>query len=211
MRAQYRETRSYAGRQPTEIDLRAAARACRFRGVEFTTDFARLRCGINWWSFGENIEVHVALVGEATIVDVHSVCLSPTQLEDWGKNRKNVRRLFEALGQQLGESVASDVPACAKCGYLLVGIASETCPECGGKTDEIPPRSLFTQKLRSAAIAVVVLSTVEILILMALQAAKLIPVLHLFSGIGGMIWVLATNSVAMLGVLLLARVWKSNR
>lgn len=53
--------------------------------------------GINWRSWGENIEVDVLGVDGDALVQVKSRSAMPLTLEDWGKNADNVRRFLGAL------------------------------------------------------------------------------------------------------------------
>lgn len=211
MRAQHREIREYPERRATDVDLPAAAAACRFRTVEAGPQFARLRCGLNWWSFGEDIEVHASDVNDALLIDVRSSCAFPTQIEDWGKNRKNVRRLFETLETQIGTSESCATPICAKCGYLLAGIDANVCPECGTAVGQAPPRGPFSRKLRNASILLVSMTAVELLLVIALRELGVLPsILGQFAGVRGAVRLVALNTIVLFGILLLARVWKPN-
>jgi rubrerythrin len=131
MRAQHYEIRRYPDRHAADANLAAAAAACRFRVIEVGSGYARLRCGLSWWSWGESVEVHASGVNGALVVEVHSSCILPTQVEDMGKNRQNVQRLFEALEVGMGAPTGDVIPICARCGYSLVGIDEGMCPECG--------------------------------------------------------------------------------
>jgi hypothetical protein len=50
-------------------------------------------------SWGENILIDVAAVGDGAIVRITSSSRWPTTLFDWGKNARNVRRFLEWLGR----------------------------------------------------------------------------------------------------------------
>src|SRR5262249_38990447 len=55
---------------------------------------------LNFWTCGEGIWLKVRRVdGSGTSVHVSSRCVTPTARLDWGKNRANVERLLEALGE----------------------------------------------------------------------------------------------------------------
>ena len=172
--ARHREARRYVGMAADAVDLRRVAGACRFRVVEAGGGFARLRCGLSWFSLGENIEVHATVVDGGLVVDVVSVCVLPTQIEDWGKNARNVRRFFEALEQQVSPSEAERVPCCERCGYLLAGIDGSKCPECGLRVGETPEGpSAFVRKLRLALMIALVVAGAEMLSVFALRALGL--------------------------------------
>jgi hypothetical protein len=211
MRAEYREARAYPGRRAAEIAVVAAGAACGFRTCDEGAAVTTLSCGINWWSFGEAIEVHRSEVNGALVVDIHSCCRSPTQLEDWGKNRKNVRRLFEALEGQLGTRDCCNVPICARCGYLLVGIDSEVCPECGVETSSALRSGQSSRRWLSALKVFAALTAIELLLINAAHAFSALPSGGvLFLGVGGAVR-LAVINVGVLAVLVvLPRVWKPN-
>jgi hypothetical protein len=48
-------------------------------------------------SWGENVQATIGHGPRGAVVTLHSKCALPTQLFDWGKNRKNVERIVEAL------------------------------------------------------------------------------------------------------------------
>ena len=48
-------------------------------------------------SWGENVEAWISHGPRGASVRLRSECAFPTQVIDWGKNRKNVDRIFEAL------------------------------------------------------------------------------------------------------------------
>lgn len=56
--------------------------------------------GVSMTSWGENITVTLNPVQPegTTKVDILSQCALPTQVIDWGKNKKLVHKLFEYLG-----------------------------------------------------------------------------------------------------------------
>ena len=51
---------------------------------------------VNLWSWGENIVVETSSDG---VVTARSECLLITQCFDWGKNRRNVRALFDEVSR----------------------------------------------------------------------------------------------------------------
>ena len=62
-------------------------------GVEF-----ELIHSISFSSWGENILLHLGPINETqTRVDIKSECSLPTQMFDWGKNKKNVVTIMNYL------------------------------------------------------------------------------------------------------------------
>lgn len=58
----------------------------------------QIKHGISFTSWGENITVILTPVGmEQTSVLIRSECALPTQIIDWGKNKKNVEKLIQYL------------------------------------------------------------------------------------------------------------------
>lgn len=111
-----------------------AARRCGFTVVSEHALHVTLRTNINLASFRENIEVALSEVDGITLLDVTSRCVLPTilQVADLGKNEANVRRLLADVDWGLiGKTEFDVIEICSACGYLLVGITSESCPECG--------------------------------------------------------------------------------
>jgi len=72
---------------PYALRRSGAVRVCETSTGTFTG-----RVPINWCSWGENLEIQVE--GNAT-VRAQSRCSFPTQIIDWGKNRRNLDRFFE--------------------------------------------------------------------------------------------------------------------
>lgn len=62
-------------------------------GVEF-----ELTHTLSFSSWGENILIHLLPYnGTQTMIDIKSECSLPTQLVDWGKNKKNVVTIMNYL------------------------------------------------------------------------------------------------------------------
>ena len=112
--------------------IEQAAKSCGFKVVEVSDTAIKLRVTLNFWSFGEAIDVVLGEIEERRLIDITSRCVFRTQIADWGKNERNVRRLFQEIDNLLSaESDHTQCTICKKCDYLLVGISSESCPECG--------------------------------------------------------------------------------
>ncbi|MBI3832887.1 MAG: hypothetical protein HY287_01010 [Planctomycetes bacterium] len=141
--ASFRFVRRYDTAIPAETAVEAA-RICGFKARDITKEQILLSASLNVWSFGEQIIVSLSEIDQAQLIDISSKCVLPTQIIDWGKNERNVRRLFAAIDLMLGGSPRFVLcPLCRKCGYLLVD-GSMPCSECGqvfrfGETDRPDP------------------------------------------------------------------------
>ena len=63
--------------------------------IESESDgFITATTGINLWSWGERVVVDFFTQDSITVT---SSCVRFTQFFDWGKNKSNVRKLFEAI------------------------------------------------------------------------------------------------------------------
>ena len=143
--------------------IEQAAKSCGFKVVEFSDTAIKLRVTLNFWSFGEAIDVVLGEIEERRLIDITSRCVFRTQIADWGKNERNVRRLFQEIDNLLSpESDHKQCTICKKCDYLLVGISSESCPECGrpfliGEES----KSQETATLRNALVLVLLITAAE--------------------------------------------------
>jgi hypothetical protein len=131
MAATYREIRRFQNCSVDRDAITSAIEDCRFKVRHAGETMIRATASLSFWSFGETIEVHIGSFGTSTIVDASSTCVLPTQILDWGKNRKNVRRLFDQLLQHLPAPSWELVPRCGRCDYVLLGVTDRRCPECG--------------------------------------------------------------------------------
>jgi hypothetical protein len=57
--------------------------------------------GFSLSSYGENIEIFFKQAGDRIEIKIRSACVSPTQLIDFGKNKKNVNAIFESLAKRI--------------------------------------------------------------------------------------------------------------
>ena len=75
---------------------KASLRACRCTITNENEQHGIIdaRSRINIWSWTEEIEVRISSSGE---VYMESRCYIPTQVVDWGKNKKNVNKFFAEL------------------------------------------------------------------------------------------------------------------
>ena len=62
--------------------------------LETTKHSIRAKIGINLWTFGETIQI--TFIDDETI-EIHSKCRWPTQMFDWGKNKRNVNTLVNLI------------------------------------------------------------------------------------------------------------------
>ena len=61
-------------------------RNSKYRVEKDTSNSVALRVGVGWLSWGEDVTLTV----ENASIHIISKCVVPTQIIDWGKNRKNV-------------------------------------------------------------------------------------------------------------------------
>ena len=149
MQAAHREVRRYAADGLDESLVRRAARDCEFKQTSGEPKDLSFTVRFSAWSFGERIDVHLSQVDGRTMLDVESRCRWPFQIEDYGKNQQNVRRLLSAIDTALGEDVESEpMPICASCDYLLAGLKGEVCPECGANIELALPVSRWRMRAR---------------------------------------------------------------
>ncbi|CAM4117856.1 hypothetical protein FLAN108750_11290 [Flavobacterium antarcticum] len=59
--------------------------------------------GFSMWSWSELIEVKLKPAGLHTEIEFKSICAFPTQLYDWGKNKRNFKRFSTELYKLTGE------------------------------------------------------------------------------------------------------------
>lgn len=166
---------------------------------------------LNLWSFGERVAVSLGSVEGCSIVDITSSCHLRTQIVDWGKNERNVRRLFDAIDKILGDECQHvTCLLCEGCGYLLVGIPAGFCPECGHEwsANDRPGRQ-DVATIRNAVTAAVVFTAVEVggcFLLKLLNIDDFLP--WMLKGIRGAIFLFCVNLGASLGIFGLHRLMK---
>lgn len=104
MAANYRESRQY---QLPIMEIVYKLRTIKSSGlrISYVREFAipggaqlEFTSGVSALSWGENITVRLTETANGfTMTDIISECLFPTQIIDWGKNKKNVTKLFGYL------------------------------------------------------------------------------------------------------------------
>lgn len=107
----------------------------------------RFHHGVSFSSWGEKITISLTPQGVgATRIDITSECGMPTQVVDWGKNKRNVCNIFEYIAANIGRFL--QIPPmqqpvqqplqqrgnrfCIKCGAQIV-VGSAFCSQCGTK------------------------------------------------------------------------------
>ena len=130
--ATFREVRRYLRVHVRPDAVQQAASQLRMKLLESSHQQLMFAVRFNLWSFGERVTVALGSVDGCSLVDIRSSCILPMQLADFGKNKQNVRRLFDGIDNVLGNECEHVLCLlCGGCGYLLVGIPSSICPECG--------------------------------------------------------------------------------
>ena len=208
MPAAFREVRKY-----TDVELDAdvisqAASHARMKVVKTDNESLTLKVGLNFWSFGETIHVVLGYVDGVRVVDVSSRCALKTQIVDWGKNERNVRKLFDAIDKVLGPTGwHTQCWLCSNCGYLLIDLKNVVCSECGHTNQAGDGADIQdTATLKKLIIAVLMLAIVEVVLVAFIKAigvnGKLI---RTFGGYRGAILILFINAVTLLPMGLLHR------
>lgn len=101
MGAKVRRSRSF---QANIVLLHHALRyALRYAGAQkqlWSVDGRRVNSRITsgFWSWGENINATIYNDG---IVLIESSCVAKTQILDWGKNARNIAKIFKGIEQYL--------------------------------------------------------------------------------------------------------------
>lgn len=209
--ATFREVRKYVrGDVHPEVVARAVSQL-RMKLVESSPDLMTLTVRLSFWSFGERVTVALGSVDGCSLVDITSSCVLRTQILDWGKNERNVRRFFDEIDKVLGdESEHVQCLLCGGCGYLLVGIPVGVCPECGHEySPEDRPRKQEVATLKNAMAFAVVITAFEAalcFLLDLLGAGGFLPwMLH---GVRGAVILLCVNLGTMLGIVGMHHVMK---
>ncbi len=211
MTARYREVRRYLHGEVDCALLERVAGACGMRVEETSESLVRLRVVLKFWSFGEVLDIGLGAVDGKCVVDVTSRCRLKTQLADWGKNERNVRRVFEEIDKLLGDGCAYErCSLCVTCGYLLVGISSGVCPECGQSfSEDDEPATQEVATVRNALVLACLISAVEVALVVLLDLAGIDVI---FLRLWGVAWVipflLLTNALGILSAVAVHRIVK---
>ena len=161
--ASFRIAREYHTNHLGVQVVEQAAKSCGFTVVEVSDTAIKLRATFNFWSYGEAIDVVLGEIEDRRLIDITSRCVFRMQIVDWGRNERNVHKLFQEIDNLLSpDSDYKQCTICNKCDYLLVGISSESCPECGRPFvigDE--SKSQDTATLRNALVLVLFITAAE--------------------------------------------------
>ncbi len=101
--------------------------------------------GVSMTSWGEKVTVMLTpIAADRLRVDIYSECCMPTQIIDWGKNKKNVNKILQYITSYLPhyQTTCPATPAeptapvaqkqCFNCGAALAANAN-FCMKCGTK------------------------------------------------------------------------------
>lgn len=209
--ASFRKIQKYHTKLVDAKLIGRAAQRCNMRVVRTDETFIRLRAPINFWSIGEILIVNLGAIEGGMVVDITSTCVLKTQVADWGKNERNVRKLFLSIDELLGANSNHECCLlCKHCDYPLVGIQSSSCPECGCpfSVDEEPaPQEVAT--LRNAFVLIVVITAIEILVVVSLYLLELVRFIPWIpAGIRGMFYLLFVNAAVIITLFGLHRLVK---
>ncbi len=179
-----------------------AAEQARLKPVMPGSDQMSFKASLSFWSFGERVTVEVGSVAGNSVIDVSSSCILPTQIVDWGKNERNVLGLFNKIDKVLGDECEHEVCLlCVRCSYLLVGISSATCPECGyvhSAHDKTRTQEVAT--VRNGIAMAVTITFIELVILLLLDvsgANAYVP--SMLQGVRGVVLLVSLNFAVILG------------
>ncbi len=98
MAAKFKHTETYPLAKAELLEqVKRALAHCKFKITEIGEDegVIHAKSAVNFWSWREKIEVNIDADGS---VSMKSECVLPTQVVDWGKNKKNVQQFFAYLG-----------------------------------------------------------------------------------------------------------------
>jgi len=207
----YREIRQYDHFQPGMVKLHEVAKSCQFVLADMSSDSARMRSRLNRWSYGEKIELFLSEINESLVVEISSQCVFPLQIEDWGKNRKNVQQLFTAIEHQLNAVTYITVPVCGHCDYRLIGHQGDHCPECNRNLPRIDGDTNPRTKYHIALRLVVVITIIELsLLYIAREWSIGFGLLNSISFFWCVLGISLINTVTIGTIVYIASRWKPN-
>ncbi|WP_053990970.1 hypothetical protein [Mangrovimonas sp. TPBH4] len=96
----YRGNKTLEGKALDNLEIvKQALKDCHFKSVGVDKD--TLKCyaqtSFSMSSFSEYIEVSLKEVDQHTELHFISICALPTQIYDWGKNKRNYKKFIKAL------------------------------------------------------------------------------------------------------------------
>lgn len=206
--ATFREVRKYVrGDVQPEIVVQAASRL-RMKASKSSREFMTFTVRLNFSSYGERVTVALGSVDGCTLVDVTSSCVFPLQIADWGKNERNVRRLFDGIDEMLGDGYEHvQCLLCRGCGYLLVEIPAGICPECGREHSASDgPGKQESATLKNTIALAAGITAVELALVYLLNLSGAGGFLsEVANGVRGAVNLLLFNLVVLLGIVGLHR------
>lgn len=209
--ATFREVRKYVrGDVQPEVVARAG-RQLRMKLAESGHELITLTVRPSLWSFGERVTAALGSVDGCSLVDITSSCVLRTQIADFGRNERNVRRLFDEIDKVLGDECEHvQCPLCGGCGYLLVEIPSGICTECGHEhSANDRPREQEVAILKQAMAVAVVITAFEVALCFLFDLLGVGKFLSWMPhGVRGGVYMLCVNLGAMLGMVGLHRLMK---
>jgi hypothetical protein len=101
-----------AGTAPAVFDAVEAALSsiARINQANASAGYLAGTTGISVFSMGERIQVWISPEPQGTAVTVRSRCRLWSQVFDWGRNRRNIRRLLDAANATPSSGSASLIP-----------------------------------------------------------------------------------------------------
>ena len=209
--ATFREVRRYICGDVQSNVIAQAASQLRMKLVESCDGSMTLTIRPNIWSWGERVTIALGSVDGSTVVDVTSSCVLRTQIADWGKNERNVRRLFKEIDNLLGDRSGNEqCVLCGACGYLLVGIPAGRCPECGRPwSPNDKPYSPEVSTFKNAAVLAVAFTVAEVVLAFLLDLSGLFAYLPwLAFGVRSTVRLLGMNLLVLFLIVGLHRLVK---
>jgi len=206
--ASFRAVRRYRNATIDAGLVQQVGNACRLRLRENNENLVRFRQPLNFWSFGAHVDIALGRIDGDYVVDITSTGVLGTQVADWGKNERNVRRFFSKLDALLGnECEYEPCTICPCCRYLLVAVDPAVCPECGRTVSADDPHA--TQEvatIKNAIFFALVVTAVEFFVCVILDLVGLgraIPAL--LRGGHGLAFLLFINVTVMFCAVCLHR------
>ena len=87
------------GADTNQESIQKAMENSGFKEIEFNEKEEYYNAKTKWtfWSFGEHVKIKYRKVNEKFLIDYLSICALPTQVVDWGKNKRNFLRFRKEL------------------------------------------------------------------------------------------------------------------
>lgn len=98
MAAKFEKSKNYDLDKMQLIEkVKIALEKCKFniKSIDENSGIIHAKSKLSFWSWIEKIDIKI---GDNGSVSMKSECSLPTQIIDWGKNKRNVKKFFNALG-----------------------------------------------------------------------------------------------------------------